>query len=93
MSRRKGVRTTRRGGAARRAPDLIERDFTAERPDRLWVAGITYAPTWAGCLHLAVVLEAFSRRVVGRAMAPTTSESSSSSTPSIWRRGGAGRTR
>ena len=54
---------------ARPAPDLVERDFTAPGPDRLWVADITYVPTWAGFLYLAVVLDAFSRRVVGWAMA------------------------
>ena len=69
VSRRKGVRTTRRDGAARPAPDLVERDFTADAPDRLWVADITYIATWAGFLYLAVVLDAFSRRIVGWAMA------------------------
>lgn len=51
------------------APDLVDRDFTAPAPDRLWVADITYIPTWAGFLYLAVVLDAWSRRVVGWAMA------------------------
>jgi putative transposase len=69
VSRRRGVRTTRRGEDARPAPDLVERNFTAEQPDRLWVAGITYIPTWAGFLDLAVVVDAFSRRVVGWSMA------------------------
>jgi len=69
VSRRKGPRTTQRRQGARPAPDLVERDFTAERPDQLWVADITYVPTWAGFLYLAVVLDAFSRRVVGWAMA------------------------
>jgi putative transposase len=69
VSRRKGPRTTRRREGARPAPDLVERNFTAERPDQLWVADITYVPTWAGFLYLAVVLDAFSRRVVGWAMA------------------------
>lgn len=67
--RRKGTRTTIRRADARPAPDLVERDFTAPGPDRLWVADITYIPTWAGFLFLAVVLDAFSRRVVGWAMA------------------------
>ena len=53
----------------RAVPDLVERDFTADAPDRLWVADITYIPTWAGFLYLAVVLDAFSRRVVGWSMA------------------------
>ena len=47
----------------------VERDFTADAPDRHWVADITYIPTWAGFLFLAVVLDAFSRRVVGWSMA------------------------
>jgi putative transposase len=68
-SRRRGTRTTRRDAEARPAPDLVERDFTAEKPDQLWVADITYIPTWTGFLYLAVVLDAFSRRVVGWAMA------------------------
>ena len=50
------------------AKDLIRRDFSADRPDRLWVADITYLPTWAGWLYLAVVIDAHSRRVVGWSM-------------------------
>ena len=69
VSRRKGTRTTIRRADARPAPDLVERDFSAPGPDRLWVADITYVSTWAGFLFLAVVLDAFSRRVVGWAMA------------------------
>ncbi len=51
------------------APDLVKRDFAAFAPDRLWVADITYVPTWAGFLYLAVVLDAYSRRIVGWPMA------------------------
>ncbi len=69
ISRRTGARTTTRDARARAAPDLVERDFTADAPDRLWIADITYIPTWAGFLFLAVVLDAFSRRVVGWSMA------------------------
>ena len=69
VSRRKGPRTTRRDPQARPAPDLVERRFAAEAPDRLWVADITYVPTAAGFLYLAVVLDVFSRRVVGWSMA------------------------
>ena len=69
VSRRKGPRTTRRDPQARPAPDLVERRFVAEAPDRLWVADITYVPTAAGFLYLAVVLDVFSRRVVGWSMA------------------------
>ena len=67
-SRRKKPGTTRRARNARPAPDLVDRDFAAEGPDRLWVADITYVPTLAGFLYLAVVLDVFSRRVVGWAM-------------------------
>jgi len=66
--RRRFARTTVRDGRARPAPDLIERDFAATGPDRLWVADITYIPTWSGFLYLAVVVDAWSRRVVGWAM-------------------------
>src|SRR5262250_1521262 len=68
VSRRKAFRTTVRDETARPAPDLVERQFTAVGPDRLWVADITYVPTWAGFLYLAVVLDAWSRRVIGWAM-------------------------
>jgi putative transposase len=69
VSRRKAPSTTRRSERARPAPDLVERDFTAAAPNRLWVADITYIPTLVGFLYLAVVLDAFSRRVVGWSMA------------------------
>jgi putative transposase len=69
VSRRKGIRTTVRCPEACPAPDLVERDFTAPGPDRLWVADITYIATWAGFLFLSVVLDAWSRKVVGWAMA------------------------
>ena len=69
ISRRKGTRTATRDARARAAPDLVERAFTADAPDRLWSADITYIPTRAGFLFLAVVLDAFSRRVVGWSMA------------------------
>jgi len=68
-SRRKSTITTIRSRDARPAPDLVDRNFRADRPDQLWVADITYIPTWAGFLYLAVVLDAYSRRVVGWAMA------------------------
>ena len=73
VSRRKRPQTTRRSAeglptAGRPAPDLVDRDFSAEAPDRLWVADITYVPTRSQTLYLAVVIDAFSRRVVGWAM-------------------------
>jgi transposase InsO family protein len=67
VSRRK-FRTTVRDETARPAQDLVERQFSAAGPDRLWVADITYVPTWAGVLYLAVVLDAWSRRIIGWAM-------------------------
>jgi CBS domain-containing protein len=53
------------GGEAPAALDLVARKFTATRPNELWFADITYVPTWAGFLYVAVVLDAWSRRVVG----------------------------
>jgi putative transposase len=69
VSRRPFVTTTRRDPTARPAPDLVQRRFAVEGPNQLWVADITYIPTWAGFLYLAVVLDAWSRRVIGWAMA------------------------
>ena len=70
VSRRKFVPTTIKG-SGRQAPDLVDRNFTAGRPNLLWVADITHIPTWAGFLYLAVVLDACSRRIVGWSMATT----------------------
>jgi putative transposase len=70
VSRRKFVTTTVRG-CGRQAPDLVERNFTADKPNLLWVADITYVPTATGFLYLAVVLDACSRRIVGWSMATT----------------------
>ncbi len=58
ISRRKGIRTTIRGKEAQVIPDLVKRNFLVTAPNRLWVADITYIPTWAGFLYLAVVLDA-----------------------------------
>jgi len=69
ITRRKSTVTTRRDRSARPAPDLVDRQFTANKPDLLWVADITYVPTWAGFLYLAVVLDVWSRKIVGWAMA------------------------
>ena len=65
VSRRKAPHTTRRRPGARPAPDLVQRNFTASAPDRLWVADITFVATWTGWLYLAVVVDAWSRKVVG----------------------------
>jgi putative transposase len=68
VTRRRKYTTTVRDANARQAPDLVDRQFKADAPNRLWVADITYIPTWAGFLYLAVVLDAWSRRIVGWAM-------------------------
>jgi putative transposase len=69
VSRRKSTVTTRRDRSARPAPDLVDRQFAADQPNALWVADITYVPTWVGFLYLAVVLDVWSRKIVGWAMA------------------------
>lgn len=68
VRRRKFVMTPKRDPRLRLAADQVARNFYADAPNVLWVADITYVPTWAGFLYLAVVLDAFSRRVIGRAM-------------------------
>jgi putative transposase len=62
------VRTTLSDSGCAVAIDLVDRKFEADGPDRLWVADITYIPTWAGFLYLAIVLDVWSRRIVGWAM-------------------------
>jgi putative transposase len=62
VSRRRGFTGDRN---ARPAPDLVKRQFAAGGPDELWVSDITYVPTWAGFIFLAIVLDAWSRKVVG----------------------------
>jgi putative transposase len=69
VSRRKWPVTTVRAAHARPAPDLVQRAFTATGPNQLWVADITYIPTWSATLYLAVVLDVWSRRIIGWAMA------------------------
>ena len=74
ISRRRSFTvTTRRDKAQRPAPDLVQRRFEAQGPNQLWVADMTYVPTWAGFIYLAVVLDAWSRRVVGWAIGETMS--------------------
>jgi putative transposase len=67
--RRRHVVTTIREPHASLAPDRMERQFIAEEPNTKWTADITYVPTWRGFLYVAVVLDIFSRRIVGWAMA------------------------
>ncbi len=65
---RKFVVTTTSDPQAKKPVDLVERKFFSTAPDRLWVADITYIPTWAGFLYLAMVLDVYSRKIVGWAM-------------------------
>jgi putative transposase len=65
---RKFVVTTLSAEQPPEVADLVERRFYADRPNRLWVADATYIPTWSGFLYLAIVLDVFSRKVVGWAM-------------------------
>ena len=64
---RRGKRfiTTRADSGAVRAPDLLKRDFSAERPNELWLVDFTYVPTWSGMAFTAFVADACSRRIVG----------------------------
>ena len=57
--------TTNADETAMRPPDLVDRDFSATRPNQLWVADITYVATWAGFAYVAFVVDVFSRRIVG----------------------------
>ena len=58
-------RTTTPGTAAESRPDLVKRQFTATRPDQLWVADFTYVATWTGFVYVAFVIDVFARRVLG----------------------------
>jgi putative transposase len=63
--RGKRVRTTIADDSAQRPPDLVDREFTAERPDQLWVADFTYVSTWCGFVYVAFIIDVFSRMIVG----------------------------
>ena len=65
ISPRKWTTTTRQDENEGAAPDLVKRKFVADGPNQLWVADITYVPTWEGFLYLAVVIDVWSRRVIG----------------------------
>jgi len=59
------VTTTASAAAAPRPADLVERDFTATRPNQLWVSDFTYVATWLGFVYVAFVIDVFARRIVG----------------------------
>lgn len=63
--RGKKYRTTNTDLQAERAPDLVDRDFSAGAPNRLWLADFTYVATWSGVCYVAFAIDAFSRRIVG----------------------------
>ncbi|MBL8696343.1 MAG: IS3 family transposase [Planctomycetes bacterium] len=65
VSPRSYISTTTRDRSEPLARDLVKRNFTADAPNKLWVSDITYVPTWEGFLYLAIVLDVFSRRIVG----------------------------
>lgn len=65
VARRRKVRTTRSDPAADRHPDLVDRRFNADAPNRLWTVDLTYVATWAGVAYVCFITDAFSRRIVG----------------------------
>ncbi len=65
VKRGRRVITTRRDDNAPRSPDLVKRNFTAERPNALWVTDLTYVPTWSGVAYVCFIVDAFSRMIVG----------------------------
>jgi putative transposase len=58
-------KTTNADPQAQRAPDLVDRKFSASRPNQLWVTDFTYVPTWSGMVYVAFVIDVFSRKIVG----------------------------
>lgn len=65
VTRRRKVFTTRRDPDALRAPDLVDRNFSVDRPNRLWVTDLTYVPTRSGMAYVCFIVDAFSRMIVG----------------------------
>lgn len=65
VNRRRRVTTTRRDEQSGRHPDLVDRAFTADRPNALWTTDLTFVPTWAGVAYVCFIVDAFSRRIVG----------------------------
>jgi putative transposase len=65
VRRGKSRRTTTPDATAPRPADLVDRDFSATRPNQLWVADLTYVATWSGFVYVAFIIDAFSRFLVG----------------------------
>lgn len=81
--------TTDSKNTAQPAPDLLQREFTVSRPDKVWVSDTTFIPTREGWLFLAVILDLFSRQVIGWAMSKHNNKElvQDALTMALWRRG------
>lgn len=92
LVRGKGTRTTIPDRNAARAPDLLDRDFTAPTPNRRWVADFTYVRTWAGFVYVSFVIDCFARTIVGwhAATTKTTPLVTTALRMGLWRRDRAG---
>src|SRR5207253_5755476 len=84
--RGKPWRTTKADPQALRRADLVQRDFSASRPNELWVADLSYLRCWQGLVYFAFVIDAYSRMIVGWQLARTCAPTSCS-TRSRWRSG------
>ena len=71
IKRGRRVITTRRDDQADRSPDLVNRNFTADAPNQLWVTDLTYVPTWSGVAYVCFIVDAYSRMIVGWRVATT----------------------
>lgn len=71
VRRSKGIRTTIPAKDGKRAGDLLDRDFTADAPNRTWVMDFTYVRTWAGFVYTAFILDVFAHKIVAWNVAPT----------------------
>jgi len=89
VRRGKTIITTTPGETSPRPADLAERDFAADRPNRLWVAGLTYVRTFAGFCYVALVIDVFSRLIVGWSLGTTLRTEMPLEAPemALWRRG------
>lgn len=89
--RGRGCRTTIPDSGADRPADLVNRQFVADRPNRLWVADITYVATWSGFAYVAFVIDVFSRHIVGWRVASSmrTNLVLDALEQALWARGGA----
>lgn len=90
--RGRGTRTTVPDKTATRAPDLLDRDFTAPAPNQRWVADFTYVRTWAGFAYVSFVIDCYSRAIVGwhASMSKTTPLVTTALRMGLWRRDRAG---